>query len=80
MVGSSASCISFSRRIFLSQSKICLSDSTISARTSAFYSLRFEIWFSSLILSFSNSFNFYLNSFSILKLSFLSFSYRSVFL
>jgi len=80
IVGSRASYISFSSWIFLSQRRICLSASTISAKISAFCSLRSEIWFSSLILSFSSSLSFYLNSFSILKLSFFNFCCRSVFL
>jgi len=80
MFGFKASCISFSSWIFLSQSRIYLSASTISARISAFSSFKVAIEFSSLIDSFSSSLSFYLNSFSMLKLSLVILVCWAVFL
>ena len=61
ILGSRASCISFSNWIFLSHSNICLSVSTISAKTSALLYFKFCIFVSSLRLSFSSYFNLYTN-------------------
>jgi hypothetical protein len=70
--GSHSSCISFSSYIFRSQRQIYLSASVTSCKISPFSDFNWEIWFSSLIDSYSIYFSCCLKSFSTLKLSFAS--------
>mmetsp|Transcript_9071 Transcript_9071/g.15586 ORF Transcript_9071/g.15586 Transcript_9071/m.15586 type:complete len:401 (-) Transcript_9071:1484-2686(-) len=80
MVGSKASCISFSSWILRSQSMICRSDSISSASTCFFSSAQRSIFCSSLTASASRSFSRETMSISSTKLSLASISCSCVFL